>query len=218
MEIISKPNPVYTEEARQLKLQGEVLLEVLFGANGQLHVNRVVRGMGHGLDEAAVSAANKMRFKPAQHLQSADRFDCDRACGFPVGVLGSEQRGFSHAYLEMDDHRFPAARVQRDGAADDSTRIALAGRMRQRSRTRLHCRPRRSPRPARPRRRLRAAAAAPTTMDQVVDRAIVREHALITFLQTRTPLVETYLQNLKLDQQMGPVAQARTTTSSAAWT
>jgi hypothetical protein len=46
--------------------------------------------------------------------------------------------------------------------------------------------------------------AAPTTMDQVVDRAILREHALITFLQTRTPLVETYLQNLKLDQQMGP--------------
>ena len=44
----------------------------------------------------------------------------------------------------------------------------------------------------------------PTTMDQVVDRAILREHALIAFLQTRTPLVETYLQNLKLDQQMGP--------------
>ena len=67
VEIISKPNPVYTDEARSLKLQGEVLLEVLFGANGQLHVNRVVRGMGHGLDEAAISAANKMRFKPAQH-------------------------------------------------------------------------------------------------------------------------------------------------------
>ena len=67
VEIISKPNPVYTEEARQLRLQGEVLLEVTFGANGQLHVNRVVRGMGHGLDEAAMSAASKMRFKPAQH-------------------------------------------------------------------------------------------------------------------------------------------------------
>ncbi|HUJ95849.1 MAG TPA: energy transducer TonB [Terriglobales bacterium] len=65
VEIIYKPNPVYTEEARQLKLQGEVLLEVMFAANGQLHVNRVVRGMGHGLDEAAVAAANKMRFKPA---------------------------------------------------------------------------------------------------------------------------------------------------------
>jgi TonB family protein len=68
VEIISKPNPVYTEEARQLRLQGEVLLEVSFGANGQLHVNRVVRGLGHGLDEAAISAANRMRFKPAQHF------------------------------------------------------------------------------------------------------------------------------------------------------
>src|SRR5437588_2515349 len=47
-------------------------------------------------------------------------------------------------------------------------------------------------------------SAAPTTMDQVVDRAIEREHALIEMLKTRTPLVETYLQNLKLDQQMGP--------------
>jgi TonB family protein len=65
VEIISKPNPLYTEEARNLKLEGEVLLEVSFAANGQLHVNRVVRGLGHGLDEAAVNAANKMRFKPA---------------------------------------------------------------------------------------------------------------------------------------------------------
>ncbi len=46
--------------------------------------------------------------------------------------------------------------------------------------------------------------APPTTMDQVVDRAIEREHALITMLKTRTPLVETYLQNLKLDAAMGP--------------
>jgi TonB family protein len=65
VEITYKPNPVYTDEARNLKLEGEVLLEVNFAANGQLHVNRVVRGLGHGLDEAAVAAANKMRFKPA---------------------------------------------------------------------------------------------------------------------------------------------------------
>src|SRR5438105_3928295 len=45
------------------------------------------------------------------------------------------------------------------------------------------------------------SAAAPTTMDQVVDRAIAREHALMEMLKTRTPLVETYLQNLKLDNQ-----------------
>ena len=65
VEITYKPNPVYTAEARNLKLEGEVLLEVEFAANGELHVNRVVRGLGHGLDEAAIAAANKMRFKPA---------------------------------------------------------------------------------------------------------------------------------------------------------
>jgi hypothetical protein len=48
-------------------------------------------------------------------------------------------------------------------------------------------------------------AAPPSTMDQVVDRTIEREHALTDFLKTRTPLVETYLQNLKPDPQLGPV-------------
>ena len=48
-----------------MKLEGEVLLEVTFYANGTLNVNRVVRGLGHGLDEAAVAAAKKIRFKPA---------------------------------------------------------------------------------------------------------------------------------------------------------
>jgi hypothetical protein len=45
----------------------------------------------------------------------------------------------------------------------------------------------------------------PTTMDQVVDRTIEREHALMKMLNTRTPLVETYLQNLTLDPAAGPV-------------
>jgi len=65
VEITDKPNPVYTAEARDLKIQGEVLLEVLFSSTGHLQVNRVVRGLGHGLDEAAIAAANKMRYKPA---------------------------------------------------------------------------------------------------------------------------------------------------------
>ncbi len=73
VEITYKPNPVYTDEARSLKLEGEVLLEVQFLATGQLHVNRVIRGLGHGLDEAAIAAANKMRFKPAmQNGQAMD--------------------------------------------------------------------------------------------------------------------------------------------------
>jgi TonB family protein len=71
VEIVFKPKPAYTEEARKLNLEGEVLLEVMFGANGELRVNRVVRGLGHGLDEAAVTATNKIRFKPAQRNGAA---------------------------------------------------------------------------------------------------------------------------------------------------
>ena len=46
---------------------------------------------------------------------------------------------------------------------------------------------------------------APSTMEQFVDRAIMREHALMYMLKSRNPLVETYLQNLKPDPQLGPV-------------
>ncbi len=42
-------------------------------------------------------------------------------------------------------------------------------------------------------------------MDQVVDRFIEREHGLMKALSTRTPVVETYLQNLTADPQLGPV-------------
>jgi TonB family protein len=64
-EIISKPVPAYTAEARAQRIEGEVLLEVIFEASGNLHVVRIVRGLGHGLDDAAVRAAEQIRFKPA---------------------------------------------------------------------------------------------------------------------------------------------------------
>jgi len=49
------------------------------------------------------------------------------------------------------------------------------------------------------------STAAPSTFEQVVDRIILREHGLIDMLKTRTPIVETYLQNLEWDAQLGPV-------------
>ena len=64
-EILSKPTPSYTDEARSKRIEGEVLLEVVFEASGRLRVVRVVRGLGHGLDENAVRAAEQIRFKPA---------------------------------------------------------------------------------------------------------------------------------------------------------
>jgi TonB family protein len=64
-EILFKPTPVYTQEARSLRIEGEVLLEVVLEASGSLRVVRVVRGLGHGLDDNAVKAAEQIHFKPA---------------------------------------------------------------------------------------------------------------------------------------------------------
>ncbi len=66
VEILWKPRPLYTEEARQLRLEGEVVMDVLFAASGQLRVLRLVQGLGHGLDESAVAAAQQIRFRPAR--------------------------------------------------------------------------------------------------------------------------------------------------------
>lgn len=66
VEILSKPKPVYTEEARSLRLEGDVVLEVIFEAGGVLRVLGVVSGLGHGLDEAAIVAARKIQFNPAK--------------------------------------------------------------------------------------------------------------------------------------------------------
>ena len=65
LTIREKPSPAYTREARELRVEGEVLLEVLFASDGRVQVLRVVRGLGHGLDESAMRAAEKIRFSPA---------------------------------------------------------------------------------------------------------------------------------------------------------
>jgi TonB family protein len=64
-EILSKPTPAYTEEARNMHVEGEVLLEVVLEASGHIRVLRVVHGLGHGLDESAIHAAQQISFKPA---------------------------------------------------------------------------------------------------------------------------------------------------------
>lgn len=66
VEILFKPKPEYTDEARAKKIEGEVLLQVTFAASGEVKVERVVQGLGYGLDNAAQTAARQIRFRPAQ--------------------------------------------------------------------------------------------------------------------------------------------------------
>lgn len=64
-EITSKPDPVYTREARRAGVQGVVLLKVLLLGDGKLDRVRVVRRLPYGLTENAIRAACAIKFKPA---------------------------------------------------------------------------------------------------------------------------------------------------------
>jgi TonB family protein len=63
--ILYKPNPVYSAEGRERKIQGDVVLEVIFLASGQMKVTRLVSGLGFGMDDEAIHAAQRIRFTPA---------------------------------------------------------------------------------------------------------------------------------------------------------
>jgi TonB family protein len=86
LEILEKPRPVYTEQARQRKLEGVVSLEVLFTASGEVRVLRVLQKLGHGLDENAADAARRIRFRPAQRG------------GVPADAVATVQIRFQLAY------------------------------------------------------------------------------------------------------------------------
>ena len=65
LEVLSKPAVQYTSEARQLRVQGDVILRVTFTAAGQVVIKGIVHGLGHGLDEEARRVASQIRFRPA---------------------------------------------------------------------------------------------------------------------------------------------------------
>ncbi|HNV93288.1 MAG TPA: energy transducer TonB [Candidatus Cloacimonas sp.] len=72
--IIGKIEPVYPEFAKRNKLQGTVVLEVEVLKDGSIRDIRVRRGVGGGLDEAAIEAVRKVRFQPGK--SSGQAVDC----------------------------------------------------------------------------------------------------------------------------------------------
>jgi periplasmic protein TonB len=62
--VISRSEPEYSEEARKAKFQGEVLVAAVVDENGVPRDLRIVRSVGLGLDEKALEAVRKWRFRP----------------------------------------------------------------------------------------------------------------------------------------------------------
>ena len=86
VQILQKPRPAYTEEARKLQIEGDVVLETVFTARGEVRIVRIVRGLGHGLDENALVAAQNIHFIPAQRD------------GRPIDLAGTIRVTFQLAY------------------------------------------------------------------------------------------------------------------------
>jgi periplasmic protein TonB len=73
--LLREVKPDYSEEARRKSVEGEVVLEIVVRRDGAVGDVRVLRGLGHGLDQLAVQAVRQWRFSPAQRQ------------GVPVDVL-----------------------------------------------------------------------------------------------------------------------------------
>src|SRR5437773_7204999 len=63
--ILTRVRPSYSEAARHAHIEGVVRLERMVNEDGEIVSARVLQGLGYGLDEAAMSAAKRFRFKPA---------------------------------------------------------------------------------------------------------------------------------------------------------
>jgi len=64
-KLTAKPKPEYTAEARQLHIEGSVIVRVRVEADGSIQILDVVSGLGHGLDESAKRAVMATKFEPA---------------------------------------------------------------------------------------------------------------------------------------------------------
>jgi len=62
--VLSKIDPEYSQEARDAKIQGTVIIYLEVDRAGNARNLRVVRGLGMGLDEKAIEAVKQWRFKP----------------------------------------------------------------------------------------------------------------------------------------------------------
>jgi TonB family protein len=63
--VLRKVAPEYSEAARKARYHGTVLLRVVIDVEGKIVNTQVVRGIGMGLDEKAIEAVRKWKFKPA---------------------------------------------------------------------------------------------------------------------------------------------------------
>jgi TonB family protein len=66
VRIISKPTPAYTKDARDKKIEGDMLIDLIFTADRRIVILQIVRTIGYGLDETGLQAVSRIVFRPAK--------------------------------------------------------------------------------------------------------------------------------------------------------
>ena len=75
-KLVVKPEPRYSEEAREARIQGAVRAKVFIDTDGLVSQVEIVQPLGFGLDLAAMESLAQWRFEPARRIKD----------GTPVGV------------------------------------------------------------------------------------------------------------------------------------
>ncbi len=79
-QITYKPDPAYTEQAKEHHIEGDAIVKVIFRANDTIDVLGLVHGLGYGLDGPALAAAHGIRFRPARDFAG-------RPVDFPTNII-----------------------------------------------------------------------------------------------------------------------------------
>ncbi len=130
----TSPTPNYTQEARALKLEGEVLIEVMFGADGHLQVNARsprprpwTRRVGRRSRQPDSLQARHAQWYPSGFNSGCARF-------VPTSVLRAKslrkKERIESCVLEMDVHRFPAGRDERQPLKQGPSQLLHPPRLR----------------------------------------------------------------------------------------
>jgi len=83
-QLLREVRPVYTDEARRRAIEGDVVLEIIVRRDGSVGDVRVLRSMGSGLEQRAITAVRQWKFSPARRLGSAVDVVVEVAVGFTL--------------------------------------------------------------------------------------------------------------------------------------
>ena len=82
--VLFQPEPEFSEEARKAKVAGNVIVYLQVDEQGRPQRVRVMRGIGMGLDQKAVAAVERYRFRPAMENGHPVRVEMQVDVGFQI--------------------------------------------------------------------------------------------------------------------------------------